>query len=144
KRKLRTRSYGCPVAWLPRCRCRSGNLATRQLGHHSQIHPSAMNHATSTIFTTASGKKTFQPTRIRMSYLSRGIVQRTQTKTNNRTETLITKEIAERRKPMNVAGSLYQGMSQPPRNRVVTRADMVAMAIYSDMKNSANFMDEYS
>src|SRR5205085_4701978 len=53
-----------------------------------QIHLSAMNHTSSTMLITASGRKTFQPTFIRMSYLSRGIVQRTQTKTNNTKPTL--------------------------------------------------------
>src|SRR2546430_8001262 len=103
-----------------------------------------MNSATSRILSTASGRKTFQPTRIRMSYFSRGIVQRTHTKMNIRTLTLIVKAIADSRNPTNVAGSLYQGISQPPRNSVVMSAEMVAIAIYSDMKKSANFIDEYS
>src|SRR2546427_13222485 len=110
----------------------------------NHIHRSAMNHATNRIFTTASGRNTFQPTLIRMSYFSLGIVQRTQTNTNSRMLTLITKAIAESKKPPNVGGSLYQGMSHPPRNNVVITADIVAMEIYSLMKNRANFMDEYS
>ena len=35
-------------------------------------------------------------------------------------------------------------MSQPPRKSVTISADIVAMAMYSDMKKSANFIDEYS
>src|SRR3954447_13494854 len=95
-------------------------------------------------FAIESGRKTFQPIFIRMSYLSRGIVQRTHTKTNSRNETLARNASADNRKLTNVAGSLYQGMSQPPRKSVVTRADMVPMAMYSAMKKSANFIDEYS
>src|ERR1044071_432870 len=103
-----------------------------------------MNHATSTMLATASGKNTFQPIFIRMSYLRRGIVQRTQTKTKSRNPTLARNEIADRRNPVTVAGSLYQGTSHPPRNSVTTSADIVVMAMYSDMKNMANFIDEYS
>src|SRR5688572_21730482 len=96
------------------------------------------------MFSTASGRKTFQPRRIRPSYFSRGRVQRTHTKMNSSTETLKRNISAERMNPVKVGGSLYQGMSQPPRNSVVIRADMVAIAMYSDMKNMANFIDEYS
>src|SRR5712671_2506438 len=112
------------------------------VGDH--IHRSAMKNATNRIFSTASGKNTFQPTRIRMSYFSRGIVQRTHTKMNIRMLTLMVKAIADSRNPRNVAGSLYQGMSHPPRKSVVMSAEIVAIAMYSDMKKSANFMDEYS
>src|SRR5437867_3033383 len=110
----------------------------------NHIHRSAMNQATSTIFSTANGRNTFHPNFIRMSYLRRGIVQRTHTKTNSRKVTLIMKAIADRRNPKNVGGSLYQGISHPPRNSVVTSAEIVAMAMYSDMKKRANFIDEYS
>src|ERR1700674_2616931 len=109
-----------------------------------QIHLFAMKNATSTMFTNASGKNTFQPRRIRMSYFRRGIVQRTQTKMNISMLTLIRKAMAESRKPRNVGGSLYQGMSHPPRKSVVISAEIVAIEMYSDMKNSANFIDEYS
>ena len=74
-----------------------------------------MNAATSTMLRIASGRKTFQPSRMRMSYFSRGIVQRTQTKTNRISHILAKNAANERRKPRNVAGSSYQGMSQPPR-----------------------------
>src|SRR5437764_3577949 len=103
-----------------------------------------MKNATKTMFTIASGKNTFQPMRMRMSYLSRGIVQRTQTKTKRRKLTFSTKKIAERRKPRKVGGSWYHGMSHPPRKRVVISVEIVAMAMYSDMKKRANFIDEYS
>src|SRR5438270_6183080 len=103
-----------------------------------------MNHATSTMFMTASGKNTFQPIFIRMSYLSRGIVQRTQTKTNRTKPTLARKATADSRKPISVAGSSYHGTSHPPKKSVTTSADIVVMAMYSDMKNMANFIDEYS
>src|SRR5205823_3714411 len=109
-----------------------------------QIHLMAMNHATSTMLITASGRKTFQPIFIRMSYLSRGIVQRTQTKTNRTKPTLARKATADSRKPTMVAGSSYHGTSQPPKKSVTTSADIVVMAMYSDMKNMANFIDEYS
>src|SRR5207244_1454557 len=99
-----------------------------------QIHLLAIKNATNTIFTNASGRNTFQPARIRMSYFNRGIVQRIHTKTKRRKLTLTRKAIADSRKPRNVGGSLYQGMSHPPRKRVVIRADIVAMAMYSDMK----------
>ena len=65
-------------------------------------------------------------------------------KTNSSTLTLITNAIADSRKPVNVAGSLYQGMSHPPKNSVTITAEIVAIEMYSLMKNSANFMDEYS
>src|SRR5439155_8314065 len=107
-------------------------------------HPFAMNPATMMMFTIASGKNTFHPILIRMSYFSRGIVQRTHTKTNIRNPTFSRNERNERRKPPNVAGSLYQGMSHPPRKRVVRRADIVNIDMYSPMKKSANFIDEYS
>src|SRR5262245_33934144 len=103
-----------------------------------------MNAATTTMLITASGRNTFQPIFIRMSYFSRGIVQRTQTKMNSRIVTLIRKNSADSTKPCHVAGSLYQGMSHPPRNSVTTIADIVPMAMYSAMKKSANFIDEYS
>src|ERR1051325_152147 len=103
-----------------------------------------MNHATNTMFTTASGKNTFQPTRIRMSYFRRGIVQRTQTKTKSRTPTLARKGRADSRKAMYVPGSFHQGMSHPPRKSVTISADIVVIEMYSDMKNIANFIDEYS
>src|SRR6266516_7078490 len=103
-----------------------------------------MNSATRTTFTIASGKKNFHPMFIRMSYFSRGIVQRTHTNTNMRKETFTRNATAESRKPPNVGGGRYQGMLQPPRNSVVTSADIVPMDMYSDMKNSANFIDEYS
>src|SRR5256885_14811294 len=35
-------------------------------------------------------------------------------------------------------------MSHPPRKSVVMTADIVAIDMYSDMKKSANFIDEYS
>src|SRR5436189_666952 len=110
--------------------------------HHN--HPAAMNAATITMLRIARGKNTFQPIFISRSYFSRGIVQRTQTKTNSSTETLTRKNSAESTKPCHVGGSLYQGMSQPPRNSVTTSADIVPMAMYSAMKKSANFIDEYS
>src|SRR3954468_9072985 len=109
-----------------------------------QIQPLTMNRATRTMLITASGRKIFQPSRMRMSYLSRGIVQRTQTKTNSSALTLTMNASADSRNPRNVAGSWSQGMSHPPRKNVVMRADIVAMAMYSPMKKSANFIDEYS
>src|ERR1044071_6905500 len=104
----------------------------------------AMNHATSTMFATASGRNTFQPILIRMSYFSRGIVQRTQTNTKSTKPTFARNASAEIRKPPSVAGSLSHGTSQPPKKSVTTSADIVVMAMYSDMKNMANFIDEYS
>src|SRR5437588_11403014 len=103
-----------------------------------------MKNATNTMFTTAIGRKIFQPRRMRMSYFKRGIVQRTHTKMNISALTLIRKAIADNKNPRNVGGSLYQGISQPPRKSVVISAEMVAMEMYSDMKNRANFIDEYS
>src|SRR6266508_1032862 len=93
---------------------------------------------------TASGRKAFQPIFIRMSYFRRGIVQRTQTKTNRTKPTLARKATAESRKPRSVAGSSTQGTSHPPKKSVTTSAAIVVMAMYSDMKNMANFIDEYS
>src|SRR5437764_14894089 len=121
----------------------SGNLATWQPGNH-QIHLFAMNSATITTFTTAIGRNTFQPSFIRRSYFRRGIVQRTQTKTKRMAVTFTVNASADSAKPSALGGSLYQGMSQPPRKSVVISADIVAIAMYSDMKKSANFIDEYS
>src|ERR1700720_4479519 len=101
------------------------------------IHLFAMKNATRTMFTTAIGRKIFQPKRMRMSYFKRGIVQRTHTKMNISTLTLIRKPIADSRKPRNVGGSLYHGMSHPPRKSVVISAEIVAIEMYSDMKNMA-------
>src|ERR1700737_2937607 len=103
-----------------------------------------MNHATSTTFATASGRNTFQPSFMRMSYFSRGIVHRTHTKMNSRKLTLITNAITETANPNSVGGSSYQGTSHPPRNSVVISAEIVAIEMYSDMKNSATFTDESS
>src|SRR5437763_1851958 len=103
-----------------------------------------MKSATMTILMTAIGRNTFHPSFISRSYFSRGRVQRTQTKMKSRMLTLIRNESTESAKPTAFGGSLYHGMSHPPRNSVVISADMVAMAMYSDMKNSANFIDEYS
>src|SRR3954470_15394223 len=41
-------------------------------------------------------------------------------------------------------GATWKGGSQPPRNRIVAIAHMVAMAMYSPRKNSRNGVDEYS
>src|SRR5215470_17195523 len=103
-----------------------------------------MKNATNTIFATAKGKNTFHPNFISRSYFRRGMVQRTQTKTNRRKPTLTRNASTETAKPNAVAGSLYHGTSHPPRKSVVMTADMVAMDMYSAMKKSANFMDEYS
>ncbi len=43
-----------------------------------------------------------------------------------------------------VNGGNGSGDSQPPRNRIVAIAHMVAMAMYSPRKNSRNGVDEYS
>src|ERR1700682_2404199 len=103
-----------------------------------------MNHATTTTFTTAIGRNTFQPSRISRSYLRRGIVQRTQTKTSRQITTFVTKKPMVSSDDHHVPGSFHHGMSQPPKKRVTVSAEMAAMAMYSDMKKSANFIDEYS
>src|SRR5436305_11859541 len=81
--------------------CRN-NFAFCILHSAFHIHTFTMKKLTNTMFATASGRKTFQPRRMRMSYLRRGIVQRTQTKTKSSTDTLITNASAERMKPRNV------------------------------------------
>src|SRR5207249_10343331 len=58
--------------------------------------------------------------------------------------TLSRKAMAETAKPNAVGGSLYHGTSHPPRKSVVITVAMVAIDMYSAMKKSANFMDEYS
>src|SRR3954463_11098757 len=45
---------------------------------------------------------------------------------------------------IQVNGATWKGGSQPPRNRIVAIAHMVAMAMYSPRKNSRNGVDEYS
>src|SRR3954467_5803435 len=45
---------------------------------------------------------------------------------------------------IHVNGATWKGGSQPPRNRIVAMAHMVAMAMYSPRKNSRNGVDEYS
>src|SRR5712692_5104648 len=45
---------------------------------------------------------------------------------------------------IQVKGATAKGGSQPPRNRIVAMAHMVAMAMYSPRKNSRNGVDEYS
>src|SRR4051812_14849004 len=44
----------------------------------------------------------------------------------------------------HVKGGNGAGGSQPPRNRIVAIAHMVAIAMYSPRKNSRNGVDEYS
>src|SRR5215475_72913 len=41
-------------------------------------------------------------------------------------------------------GATSKGGSQPPRNKIVAMAHMVAMAMYSPRKNSRNGVEEYS
>src|SRR5258706_14119531 len=108
------------------------------------IHLLAMNHATRTTFPSAIGRNTFHPSFISRSDLRRGIVQRTQTKMKRMMLTLTRKARTDTAKPKAFGGSLYHGTSQPPRYNVVISADIVAMAMYSDMKKSANFIEEYS
>src|SRR5207302_2925602 len=43
-----------------------------------------------------------------------------------------------------VNGATGNGGSQPPRNRIVAMAHMVAMAMYSPRKNKRNGVEEYS
>src|SRR5437868_4254870 len=43
-----------------------------------------------------------------------------------------------------LSGATSNGGSQPPRNRIVPIAHMVAMAMYSPRKNSKNGVEEYS
>src|SRR3954467_11523453 len=43
-----------------------------------------------------------------------------------------------------VNGATGNGGSQPPRNRIVAMAHMVAIAMYSPRKNSRNGVEEYS
>src|SRR6266581_4035627 len=45
---------------------------------------------------------------------------------------------------IQVKGATAKGGSQPPRNRIVAMAHMVAMAMYSPRKNSRNGVAEYS
>src|SRR5260221_6763560 len=45
---------------------------------------------------------------------------------------------------IQVNGATAKGGSQPPRNRIVAMAHMVAMAMYSPRKNSRNGVEEYS
>src|SRR5436190_8564452 len=45
---------------------------------------------------------------------------------------------------IQVNGATGNGGSQPPRNRMVAIAHMVAMAMYSPRKNSRNGVEEYS
>src|SRR5215470_8210180 len=45
---------------------------------------------------------------------------------------------------INVNGTTGNGGSQPPRNRIVAMAHMVAIAMYSPRKNSRNGVAEYS
>src|SRR5258706_13716863 len=107
-------------------------------------HPLAMNSATITTLITAIGRKTFQPSFIRMSYFRRGMVQRTQTKTKRQAGTLRVKKIIVSSDDHHVPGSCQKGMSHPPKKRGTVRAEMAAIDMYSDMKKRANFIDEYS
>src|SRR6266566_6075444 len=45
---------------------------------------------------------------------------------------------------IQVNGATAKGGSQPPRNRIVAMAHMVAMAMYSPRKNSRKGVEEYS
>src|SRR6266568_5666622 len=45
---------------------------------------------------------------------------------------------------IQVKGATAKGGSQPPRNRIVAMAYMVAIAMYSPRKNSRNGVEEYS
>src|SRR3954462_8770024 len=96
-----------------------GNSATQQPSNSAtHNHPFAMNSATITTLITAIGRKTFQPSFIRMSYFRRGMVQRTQTKTKRQATTLMVKTIIVASDDHQVPGSCQKGMSQPPKKRV--------------------------
>src|SRR5215813_1518972 len=45
---------------------------------------------------------------------------------------------------IQVNGATGNGGSQPPRNKIVAMAHIVAMAMYSPRKNSRNGVEEYS
>src|SRR5215510_13977914 len=59
----------------------------------------------------------------------------------NRNSALSTNQITP---GTQVNGTTGKGGSQPPRNRIVPMAHMVAMAMYSPRKNSRNGVEEYS
>src|SRR5260221_10273570 len=124
-------------------RCHALTLRFAQSELH-QSHPFAMNKATMMMLITAIGRNTFQPSFISRSYLSRGTVQRTQTKTKRQMQTFIVKKIIVSSDDHHVPGSCHQGISQPPKKSVTVSAEMAAIDMYSDMKKRANFIDEYS
>src|SRR5215471_5262060 len=59
----------------------------------------------------------------------------------NRNSALSTNQITP---GIQVNGATGKGGSQPPRNRMVPMAHMVAMAMYSPRKNRRNGVEEYS
>src|SRR5260221_11422976 len=95
-------------------RCHALTLRFAQSELH-QSHPFAMNKATMMMLITAIGRKTFQPSFISRSYLSRGTVQRTQTKTKRQKQTFIVKKIIVDNDDHHVPGSCHPGRATPPK-----------------------------
>src|ERR1700712_18234 len=100
---------------------------------------------TSTIHTSEIGTRIFQPSVMNWSYLMRGSVPRSQTKTNMNTRILM-KNQTRVIQPSFAPGirEIGHGARQPPRNSVVAIAETLIMLMYSARKNSPNRIDVYS
>src|SRR6187399_1626594 len=83
---------------------------------------------------------TFQPRRMSWSNRKRGSVQRTHRKRNRKNDVLVRKAATSR----DQCACGTNGTVHPPRKSVVVRLAITIIAEYSPMKNSANFIEEYS
>src|SRR5918995_847710 len=101
---------------------------------------------TNMMYARASGMRTFQPSAISWSYRKRGRVQRIHITKKIQNITLRKKnpEVAMVWSTPPVSSQWVNGMSHPPKNRVVTMAHTVTTFEYSAMKKKENFMALYS
>ena len=92
------------------------------------------------------GMNTFQPSAMSWSYRKRGRVQRTHMKRNRKKRHLAKKTTAVTRNCAipPASSQCVNGMSQPPRKRVVNIMAIVTMAANSAIMNAENFMALYS
>src|SRR5437773_595406 len=101
--------------------------------------------ADTTRFTSATGIRTFQPSRINWSYRYRGSVARIQMNTYSTTNVFSRNQIQPGMYQRKCATATFEnGGSHPPKNSVVMTADTTIMFAYSARKNIANRMPLYS
>src|SRR3954453_6729535 len=91
------------------------------------------------------GMSTFHPNCMNWSWLNRGSVPRSHTKTKMpMTHLAVNQRIGHQPWLASCHSEIGHGARQPPRNSVAARAETVTMFMYSARKNIANLNDEYS